>query len=181
MASQLLTPSDVVFHEATNIQREQTWRLNGLSWAGQLSINDYVQREVHLANTDFTANGKNKYWVLTRNDKAEDADDAEIVASCETTSKRVLCAKGDSDVQEFGAYAIASVYTNPKYRRCGMAALLLNKLKEWMDGKGDAEFSALYSDIGLVSIQPHLLTSSIQLTSYPKGLLCETRLGCISG
>jgi GNAT superfamily N-acetyltransferase len=139
-----ISESLVEFHEATPAQRAETWRLNGVSWAAPLSIDDYVQREQHLGETDFTANGLNRYWVLTKT-----TDPAEVVASCETTRKTVYCG-GVGGYREVRAYAIASVYTNPKYRRNGMAALLLTQLKKWMDGGGASECSVLYSDIGKV-------------------------------
>jgi GNAT superfamily N-acetyltransferase len=141
-----ISAAEVEFHEATPTQCTETWRLNGLSWAAPLALDDYILREQHLGQTSFTANGLNRYWVLTKTVEA-----GEVVASCETTQKTVLCS-GAGGYREVRAYAIASVYTNPKYRRHGMAALLLSRLKEWMDGDGSGEFSALYSDIGKVCV-----------------------------
>jgi GNAT superfamily N-acetyltransferase len=139
-----ISASEVKFHEATPTQRVETWRLNSLSWAAPLALDDYLRREQRLGETDFTANGLNRYWVLTKT-----TDPEEVVASCETTRKTVHCG-GAGGYREVRAYAIASVYTNPKYRRNGMAALLLTGLKQWMDVEGGAECSALYSDIGKV-------------------------------
>ena len=79
----------------------------------------------------------------------ENTETDEIIASCETTQKQVFSG-GAGGYTEHKAQAIASVYTNPKYRKNGMAALLLNELKKWFDGESDSECSALYSDIGKV-------------------------------
>jgi GNAT superfamily N-acetyltransferase len=141
-----VSDSEVEFHEATPAQRVETWRLNGVSWAAPLALDDYIRREQHLGETDFTENGLNRCWVLSKT-----ADPTEIVASCETTRKTVYSG-GIGGYRELRAYAIASVYTSPKYRRNGMAALMLTHLKRWMDGEGASECSALYSDIGKVCL-----------------------------
>jgi GNAT superfamily N-acetyltransferase len=167
-----ITASEVQFHEATPAQRLQTWRLNGLSWAPPLALDDYVLREQQLGETDFTADGRNRYWVLTKT-----ADPDEVVASCETTRKTVHCGGGGGGGgghRAVRAYAIASVYTNPKYRRNGMAALLLAGLKEWMDGEGGGECSALYSDIGKVWLWS--ANGVLKADARAVGILCEARL-----
>jgi GNAT superfamily N-acetyltransferase len=167
-----ISASEVEFHEATPAQRAESWRLNGASWAAPLSIDDYMSREQHLSETDFTANGLNRYWMLTRI-----ADPAEVVVSCETTRKTVYCG-GLGGYREVRAYAIASVYTNPKYRRNGMAALLLTHLKGWMDGEGASECSALYSDIGKVCFLS--LPKSLDAHERTVGILYEARLARVS-
>jgi GNAT superfamily N-acetyltransferase len=166
-----ISASEVEFHEATPAQRVETWRLNGVSWAAPLPVDEYIRREQHLGETDFTANGLNRYWVLSKT-----ADPTEVVASCETTRKTVHSG-GFGGYRELRAYAIASVYTNPKYRRNGMAALLLTHLKAWMDGEGVSECSALYSDIGKVCFPALTSLSCLQSTV---GILRETRLACVS-
>jgi GNAT superfamily N-acetyltransferase len=143
-----ISASEVEFHEATPAQRAESWRLNG------------------------TANGLNRYWMLTRI-----ADPAEVVVSCETTRKTVYCG-GLGGYREVRAYAIASVYTNPKYRRNGMAALLLTHLKGWMDGEGASECSALYSDIGKVCFLS--LPKSLDANERTVGILYEARLARVS-
>lgn len=143
-----LGPSDVVFAEATPEQQRLSWELNGVSWAAPMSVPNYIARETHLSQQDLSRDGGCKYWVLHLK-----SDPATIVASCETTRKTVLIARRAGDgisppsVRRGVGYSIASVYTNPDYRRRGMAALLLNKVQKFMDGDG-ADCSALYSDIG---------------------------------
>jgi GNAT superfamily N-acetyltransferase len=139
-----LSASDVRFHEASLSQRETSWRQNGVSWAKPLSIEDYVEREEGFGETEIAANGGNKYWVLTRIDAPED-----VVCACETTRKVVLCG-GKGGYREVVGYSIASVFTKPEYRRQGMAGILCNELKKWLDGEGGAEVCLLYSDIGAV-------------------------------
>lgn len=75
--------------------------------------------------------------------------DDEIIASCEAFEKEILISDKNGSRKERG-YAIASVYTNPKYRRQKMGNFLLMNLAEWMDGEGNGTLSVLYSDIGKV-------------------------------
>lgn len=143
-----LGPADVVFAEATPEQRELSWKLNAPSWAPPLSVADYLGRERHLAQQDLSRNGGCRYWVLHLK-----SNPITIVASCETLRRPALIASRSADgisppsVRRGFGYGIASVYTNPDYRRRGMAALLLNKVQQFMDNDG-ADCSVLYSDIG---------------------------------
>ncbi|KAH8885768.1 hypothetical protein GQ53DRAFT_751106 [Thozetella sp. PMI_491] len=137
-----LGASDVVFAEANPAQRQQSWELSGALWAAPLSVGDYVAREQHLAEQDLTKDGGCKYWVLHLLGYP-----SLVIASCETTHKTVLISE-NGHLRQGRAYAIASVFTNPTYRRMGMAPILLRKVREFMDTDGQADFSVLYSDVG---------------------------------
>ena len=110
-----------------------------------MSLSAYVARETHLSAQALTNDGLCKYWVVH---PASDPDT--IIAACESARKDVLIWDRDAGFRRATGYAIASVFTNPSYRRLGMASFLLRELQEWFDGpgRGDAECSALYSDIG---------------------------------
>jgi len=137
-----VNPTEIVFAQASPEQQKQTWELNGVSWALPMEIPDYVEREAYLSNQDLTRDGGCKYWILHLQDRPDD-----IIASCECTRKTLIMRRpGDSQARESTGYSIASVYTNPAYRRLGMASLMLLRLQEEMDKDSDA--SALYSDIG---------------------------------
>ncbi|KAL2208031.1 hypothetical protein CC79DRAFT_1333847 [Sarocladium strictum] len=131
---------NVVFAEATPEQRELSWRLNGVSWASPLSIDDYVGRETALSQTALSANGGTKYFILHHKD-----DHNAILSACEVTTKEVIVADA-SGARIVEGYAIASVFTAPEYRGHGLAKHLLIQVRETMDKT--AEFGALYSDIG---------------------------------
>lgn len=137
-----LTASDVVFSEATPEQRQLTWELNGQAWAPPMPIHDYVEREQHLAQLDLNRDRRCRYWVLYLKGYPR-----QIIASCETIRKPVLIsdARGGPAREGYG-YAVANIYTNPTWRRQGMAAFLLRCVQEQMDVDGD--FSVLYSDSG---------------------------------
>ncbi|KAK3954853.1 hypothetical protein QBC32DRAFT_71560 [Pseudoneurospora amorphoporcata] len=132
--------ADTDFCEATPEQRELAWKLNGAVWARPMSIETYVAREIHLSEQELTKNGSCKYWVLHPKGCPR-----QIIASCETTRKKVLISENGVSREGYG-YGIASVYTNPDYRRQGMAATLLRHVQEVMDR--DSDLSVLYSDIG---------------------------------
>lgn len=142
---QNISTEDVVFTKADGELQKLAWRLNGKAWAAPMSIDDYVARETHLSQQALSKDGRCIYWVLSHKD-----DPTHIVASCESVEKTVFIAGHGTGINdgflEAKAYSIASVYTNPKYRRMGMAAYMLDQLQEHMDA--DSECSALYSDIG---------------------------------
>lgn len=141
----ILTTDDVVFAKADPELQKVAWRLNGEAWAAPMSIDDYVAREYHLSQQDLSREGRCIYWVLTHKD-----DPTHVVASCESVKKTVFIAGHGTGINdgfvEATGYGIASVYTNPKYRRLGMAGYMLQKLQDHMDT--DSECSVLYSDIG---------------------------------
>lgn len=137
-----LTAADMEFSEATAEQRQLSWKLCGQSWASPLSIDDYVEREQHMADHELNRNGGCQYWVLSLKGYPR-----QVIASCETTHKRMLISDGNgSPTREGYGYAIANVYTNPSYRRQGMAAFLLRRVQEQIDTNSDC--SVLYSDSG---------------------------------
>jgi hypothetical protein len=138
-----LLPGDINFGEASLVQREACWRLNAISWRGPLSLEEYIGRETHLGNQELTKANGIRYWAVSLK-----TDPLEIIASCETIQKSVLAADKKNGFQTLRSYAIASVYTNPNYRRMGMAAFLMKSLQYWLDNQGSADMSVLYSDIG---------------------------------
>ncbi|KFA71614.1 hypothetical protein S40288_03671 [Stachybotrys chartarum IBT 40288] len=142
MASPPIALSDLVFASASPSQRLSSWTLNGTSWAAPLSVPAYVARELTLSATALASHARSGYWVLHRRDDPED-----VVAGCETTAKQLLVADAQGS-RVVDAYAIASVFTDPKYRGLGLASFMLRELQGVVDG--EAEAGALYSDIGRV-------------------------------
>lgn len=136
---------DVLFTRAEGETQKQAWKLNGEAWATPLSIDDYITRETHLSQQILSKDGGCTYWVLVHEN-----DPTHIVASCESIKKTMFIAGKDAGsndgFRETTTYAVASVYTNPKYRRLGMAAFMLRKLQAQLDAESDC--SVLYSDIG---------------------------------
>lgn len=136
-----LGPSDVVFSEATAEQRQIAWELNGASWAAPMPPDTYAAYKGHLSQRDLTKDSRCRYWVLYLKGYPR-----QIIASCETTRKALLISENGVSREGFGC-AIASLFTNPDYRRLGMAGCMLRRLQEQMD-VDDSECSVLYSDIG---------------------------------
>jgi len=52
-----ISKDDVVLVEATTEQRRLTWELNGASWAGPMSLDQYIGREQVLSETALSADG----------------------------------------------------------------------------------------------------------------------------
>ncbi|KAK4236771.1 lysine acetyltransferase [Achaetomium macrosporum] len=137
-----LTASDIVFSEATPEQRELAWELCGQTWAAPMSLEDYVERERHLAQHDLNRDGRCRYWVLYLKGYPR-----HIIASCEATRKPILISDGGGrPARTSNGYAVTNIYTNPTYRRQGMASYLLRRVQEQMDA--DSDCSVLYSDSG---------------------------------
>ena len=136
-----LGASDVMFSEATQEQRQLAWELNGASWAPPIPLDTYVSYKAHLSEEELVRDKRCQYWVLHLKGYPR-----QIIASCETTRKALLISENGVSREGFG-YAIASVHTNPAYRRQGMAGYMLRRLQAHMDA-GDSDCSVLYSDIG---------------------------------
>ncbi|KAK3987415.1 lysine acetyltransferase [Cladorrhinum sp. PSN332] len=137
-----LTTDDIVFGPATEEQRHIAVALRGEAWAPPMSLADYIDREAFLSQQELTWGTQCRLWVVYLKGYPR-----QVIASCETTRKPVLISAGDGSPPRDGhAYSIGNVYTNPTYRRQGMAALLLRRVQEVIDK--DSDFSVLYSDSG---------------------------------
>ncbi|KAM7217318.1 hypothetical protein V8F06_007261 [Rhypophila decipiens] len=134
-------PEDVEFCEATPEQRQIVWELSGGSWAAPMSADHYSSCEAYLSQQDVSKDNGCRYWVLHLKGYPR-----QVITSCETTRKPLLISENGVSRAGF-AFAIASVFTNPLYRRLGMAALMLRHLQKQMDAQG-SNCSVLYSDIG---------------------------------
>ena len=141
----------------TEEEKLQTWKLNGKSWAGRLSMETYIKRETFLANQAFTRDGGITYWILV--DSTKSMKERAILASCESLRKRALVARAEKDgageVEEVVSHGIGSVFCNPEYRGRGYARRMVEELARTLDtwqqpdGKR-TDFTVLYSDIGKV-------------------------------
>ncbi|AEO54686.1 hypothetical protein MYCTH_2297516 [Thermothelomyces thermophilus ATCC 42464] len=137
-----LTASDIEFAEATPEQRRISWELCSRKWAAPMSVDDYVEREQHMAEHELNRDGGCRYWVLYLKGYPR-----QVIASCETLRKPMFIADcAERRVREAHGYVVTNVYTNPTYRRQGMAAFLLRRVQERMDA--DSDCSVLYSDSG---------------------------------
>ena len=137
--------------EQTCEEKIRIWKLNGKSWSGRLSVEDYLGREEHLGNQDLTRDGSIAYWLLT--DLSKDPNERPILSSCESLKKRALVKQHDQDVEEVISFGIMSVFCDPALRGRGYAARMMKELGEKLDYKGQkqeqkTQFTILYSDIG---------------------------------
>ena len=139
-------PLTVLFGEADHSQRLQCMKLAAKSFRNPLSTEDYLEREEHLSQRPLTQNGGLRYWCLYI-----DKDPAQILATCKTIQRDIFVRDAGGSCQQ-QCYCIASVITDPQFRRYGLASLLLMRLAGWMDGRGNAFASMLYTSIGDVSI-----------------------------
>ncbi|KAK1749655.1 hypothetical protein QBC47DRAFT_131327 [Echria macrotheca] len=138
-----ITKDDVVLAEATPQQRKLTWELNGASWAGPMSLDEYIGREQTLSETALSANGGTRYFILHHKSNPN-----LIVSACEVLTKRAFVVTPASGPRTVTAYGIASVFTPPRFRGHGLATHMLRLVQDAVDTTLGCEFGALYSDIG---------------------------------
>jgi len=154
----ILGPSTLTLREATPAEKVLCWRTNAASWAGRLTVDDYVLRETINGSGLLTDNGGIKYWVfvesrITSSQDVEVGGEEVIYASVESLRKEIVVRDGEG-VRRERCWAVASVFTPEKWRRRGIAAEMMRKLGEWFDGEGGGEgrISVLYSDVGVCAI-----------------------------
>ncbi|KAK4448920.1 hypothetical protein QBC34DRAFT_485324 [Podospora aff. communis PSN243] len=145
-----ITKDNVVLAEATPQQRTLTWELNGASWAGPMSLDEYIGREQALSETTLSANGGTRYFILHHK-----SDPNLIVSACEVLTKQALVARPSSGrgtataVDTVPSYGLASIFTPPRFRGQGLASHMLRLVQEEaLDTSLGASFGTLYSDIG---------------------------------
>lgn len=162
-----MTGSPQTLRPATAEEIAYIRTLNAASWAGDLDVKTYHDRERVLASTPLTRNGGISSWVLV--DPAADPHD--ILSSCETIKKRAFVSlppphpadvgpaggdgPGDGDdttclVSLVMAHGVGNVFTPPQHRGNGYAKTMLRLLAEALKRGSPESFSVLYSDIGKV-------------------------------
>lgn len=141
-------PVEVAVGEATLEQQLECCKLAGTAFAAPLSQDQYVELEHYLGSLPLAVDGGRRYWCLFPIN-----DPNCILATCKTLHRFILVKEG-ADVSENDGYCIASVITNPDYRKAGLASVLMGHVAEWMDGPGAGLASMLYTSIGDVSLVP---------------------------
>ncbi|KAG8163503.1 hypothetical protein KVR01_006800 [Diaporthe batatas] len=135
-------PVEVAVGEATPEQQLECCRLAGTAFAAPLSQDQYVELERHLGSLPLAVPRARRYWCLYPINNPNC-----ILATCKTLHRFILVKEG-AKVTENDGYCIASVITNPDYRKAGLASMLMGHVAEWMDGPGAATASMLYTSIG---------------------------------
>ncbi|KAK1831482.1 hypothetical protein QBC39DRAFT_351420 [Podospora conica] len=107
-----------------------------------MTIEEYIGREQALSETALSANGGTRYYILHHK-----TDPNLIVSACEVLTKKAVVAASGSPVRVVKSYGLASVFTPPEFRGHGLASHMLRLVQADIDAQ-DAEFGALYSDIG---------------------------------
>ena len=155
------SPNLALLHP-TQEEKVKTWKLNGASWSGTMSLPVYIRRETTLENQAFTKDGGITFWVLV--DSSLPPNERPILGSCESLRKRALVARTGT-LEDAISHGIGSVFCNPDYRGRGYAQRMMDelgkKLNTWNQHNGKrTDFTVLYSDIGKVIGVPILGTRS---------------------
>jgi GNAT superfamily N-acetyltransferase len=148
--TQDLNPSTFILREVTVAEKVACWRTNSTSWAGKLTIDDYIGRESVNGSGDLSRDGGIRYWGFTALPTDGGNGDQEIYAAVESIRKPVVVKTSDSGFSLEWSYAAASVFTPAKYRGKKIAAWMMRRLGEWFDSEeANCRFSVLYSDVGV--------------------------------
>lgn len=142
-------PVEVAVGEATPEQQLQCCRLAGTAFAAPLSQDQYIELDDYLGSLPLDVDKGRRYWCLFPK-----SDPNCILATCKTLHRFILVKDEQGALSEGDGYCIASVITNPDYRKSGLASVLMGHVAEWMDGPGAGTASMLYTSIGDVSLSP---------------------------
>lgn len=136
--------------------------LNFLEWGQGLTLEEYLQREVHLGSQTSCSNGNLRFWTLEEQYQVDGSAEWTVVACLETLTRPSLYKIKGRPVQSSVSHSIGAVFTPEEHRGKGHAKRLLNSVvhefdnrNSWSQYKGLSEealthsFSALWSDIGL--------------------------------
>lgn len=143
---------DLILTNPTRDERVRVWSGSHPLWGGALSLDGYLEREVRQLDIPLARDGGLTQWILT--DASIPAGQPRpILSSCETLKKTALVRSPDGTTRQVTAHGVASVFTDPQYRRKGYAKAMLAKLADTLsrtnqDQPDQALFSVLYSDIG---------------------------------
>lgn len=148
--SQVLDPSTLILRKATPDEKLACWRANGASWAGKLTLDDYVSRETVNGSGDLGRDGGIRYWAFTAPATDGGMGGQEIYGAVESIRKPVVVKTSDGGFSLEWSYGAASVFVPTRYRGKKIAAWMMRRLGEWFDSEeAGCRFSVLYSDVGV--------------------------------
>ncbi|KAK3324476.1 hypothetical protein B0T19DRAFT_428673 [Cercophora scortea] len=126
------------------------WRLTSLSWRDSLDESQFLEESAYLLTIPLAKDGGMTLWLLT--DTTLPPDNRPILCSCETFLKKTLVSNPSGGTSDKNLHGIASVFTDPQYRRRGYGRRMMRELsRELRDFHFDREMNVgavLYSDIG---------------------------------
>lgn len=109
-------------------------------------VEQYIGREIHIANNVSPEHGGMEFWVLTTS-----AEPCRVLCSCETMGKPAFVRSvkdGNEHARKTTSYVVGSVFTPEQNRGNGYASVMLDLLARML--ATECEFDALYSDVGKV-------------------------------
>ncbi|KAI1614869.1 hypothetical protein EDD37DRAFT_650118 [Exophiala viscosa] len=144
---------DLKVEPVTPLEYLQTAHLNAEEWKGPLDLQQYLEREEILQQTNLTKDGRITGWILTSDAFPLNPDGTrQIFASCETIQTCAYVAQ-QGKLDNVQAHGIASVFTRSEYRGKGYAGRMMRELGKRLESWQKLQdlpnaFSVLYSDIG---------------------------------
>lgn len=71
------SPESLVFKEASEAEKMQSWQNNSVAWAGKMTTDQYIGQQKANGDRAISLRGGIRYWVLT--------DGSEVYCSAENT------------------------------------------------------------------------------------------------
>ncbi|KAF9182215.1 hypothetical protein BGZ51_007075 [Haplosporangium sp. Z 767] len=127
----------------------RTWTNNKEGFGPGIDLDNWLAGKDALHSQDFSAQGRNKIWILvpkTFNIQQPDLD--LILSSAETYDRPGLIASKDQGVRDVATVSIASVFTPERYRGQGYASLMMRLLWKTIKQMDRISFTFLYSAVG---------------------------------
>jgi GNAT superfamily N-acetyltransferase len=135
----------------TASERRSILRSNAAEWRYTLTVEDYVEISMVLADNPEANFAGFTEWILVEG--SHNPNQRHILASCETYVKRAWVNDPEGGFKEVIVHGIASVFCDPQYRGRGYAKRMLRELglvlRTWKtDDHTECVGSVLWSDIG---------------------------------
>ena len=124
---------DKKLHETLAIKNYDEW-----GKPSGLSLNQYLEREVLLLNTEFSKES-HELWTYTV--------DGQIVSACESYKSKCIAIIGGKYI-EGDCFRIGSVFTPSEHRKKGYASQMMKELLIALRSRDLCVASVLYSDVG---------------------------------
>ncbi|KAH7378482.1 hypothetical protein DE146DRAFT_626572 [Phaeosphaeria sp. MPI-PUGE-AT-0046c] len=171
----VLPASDTILLRLTHPTPDELsviWKETASEWRAALSMSKFLELSQYLETVPLARNQGITHWILV--DARLEANQRQILSSCETYRKRALASTKDGEVKDVIVHTVASVFCIPQYRGRGYAQRMMQELsrelRNWQLDGLQCVGSMLYSDIGTnyyakLGWRPHTLNSHVELRS----------------
>ncbi|RPA74343.1 hypothetical protein BJ508DRAFT_333181 [Ascobolus immersus RN42] len=137
----------------TEKEKRSIWRQNFKDWGGDLTEQQYIDREIRGQKFPLTQKGGIQFFILVSPSQKNEDGTRKVLSYCEYIVKPAIVNYADGRLEEVNSYALGSVFTPTDCRKKGHAKTMLKLLGQKIDrdvrtGLKNIPFTVLYSDVG---------------------------------